>query len=78
MISRLFSHCLLGHGQRITTRIDGVLSYQCERCHQVLGPVLAGQMITNPLRQSVAGQPLIKAKRVTRANVAAWKRSSSR
>lgn len=61
MISRLFSPCLLGHGQRITTRVEGVLSYQCERCHQSLGPVLAGEMITTPLVQDVAGRPNIQA-----------------
>ena len=73
MISRLFSPCLFAHGNPISTRIDGVLSYQCERCHQSLGPVLSGEMITTPLAQVVAGEPTNKARRVTRANVSPWK-----
>jgi hypothetical protein len=78
MISRLFSPCLFSHGQRIQTRIDGVLSYQCERCHQSLGPVLQGEMITTPLAQVVAGEPTNKARRVTRANVSPWKVSAQK
>lgn len=76
MISRLFSPCLFAHGQPIYSRVDGVLGWQCERCHQPLGPVLAGEMITTPLTQSVPGQPDLKARRVTRANVSPWKVSA--
>jgi hypothetical protein len=75
MISRWFSACLFGHGHRITMRREGVLHFACERCHQSIGPVLASEMIADPLPQSVAGAPKIKAQRVTRANVAVWKRS---
>jgi hypothetical protein len=70
--------CLFGHGDRQTTRIDGVLHFTCERCQQSLGPVLAGEMITTPLPQVVAGQPTGKVRRVVRANVTPMRRQSER
>lgn len=73
MPSRWLSPCLFGHGQPVYSRTNGVLSWQCERCQQSLGPVLAGDVIRTPLPQEVAGQPAIKARRVVRQNVAPWK-----
>ena len=57
MIARLFSPCLLGHGDWHYTRINGQLVKECARCQQPLGAVLAGEMIATPLPQNVAGEP---------------------
>lgn len=72
------SLCLFSHGQCITTRVDGVLSYQCERCHQSLGPVLQAEMLKDGPAHSPAkvhGQPKETAQLETprRTNVAPWK-----
>jgi len=74
MISRLFSPCLLGHSTAWHRGPNG--SKLCDRCLQPVGTILSGEMIATPLPQHVAGEPNVKARRVVRANVSTWKRSS--
>ena len=75
-MTRWWSACLFGHGERLYTRdAAGVLTWACDRCQQPLGPVLSGEMITTPLPQDVRGVPPITARRVVKANVATMRRN---
>lgn len=69
LISRLSSPCLLiGHGNLLRTRVDDVLSLECERCHHIQ-PVLASEVITTPLPQVIAGAVTTKARSVSHLSV---------
>ena len=65
LVSRLSSPCLLiGHGNLLMTRVDDVLSLECERCHHIQ-PILASEVITTPLPQVIAGAVTTKAREVS-------------
>lgn len=65
LIGRLSSPCLLiGHGNLLMTRVDDVLSLECERCHHIQ-PILASEVITTPLPQVIAGAVTTKARSVS-------------
>lgn len=65
LIIRLSSPCfLIGHGNFLRTRVDGVLSLQCEHCH-CIQPILDSELITTPLPQVIAGAVTTKARAVS-------------
>ena len=67
-LARLFSPCILGHGDTHHDRnAAGAMIRRCDRCHADLGPILAGEMITTPLIQSVAGVPTGAVRRQVKA-----------
>lgn len=77
MIARLFSPCAFGHGDWHRGRDEqGRLSRICDRCQHPIGLLLAGEMITTPLPQVVAGEPQTVVTRERRNNVTPWKVSS--
>ena len=66
IISRLSSPCfMVGHQHLLITRVDDVLSLQCERCHQIIRPILSSDVITTPLPQVVPGAVTTKARPVS-------------
>ena len=65
-IIKLFSPCfLIGHGHLLITRVDDVLSLECERCHEIVKPILTSSVITTPLPQVVGGSVKTKARPVS-------------
>lgn len=70
IINRLSSPCfLIGHQHLLFTRVDNVLNFECERCHQIVKPILTSEVITTPLPQSVAGAAKIQARRISSKQV---------
>jgi len=67
IITRLFSPCfMIGHQHLLFTRVNNVLNFECERCHQIVKTVLASEVITTPLPQSVSGAVTTKATKAHR------------
>lgn len=66
LINRLSSPCLLiGHGNLLITRVNDALSLECERCHEIVRPILTSSVITKPLPQVVGGAVTTKARYVS-------------
>jgi len=66
LISRLSSPCfLIGHGHLLITRVNDALSLECERCHEIVKPILTSSVITTPLPQVVGGAVTTKARPVS-------------
>lgn len=77
MIARLFSPCALGHGDWHRGRDEqGRPAKLCDRCQHPIGLLLAGEMITTPLPQVVAGEPQTVVTRERRNNVTRIRQSS--
>lgn len=66
LIIRLSSPCfLIGHGNLLITRVNDLLSLECERCHEIVKPILTSSVITTPLPQVVGGAVKTKARAVS-------------
>lgn len=73
LLTRLIGPCPFRHGQTIRSRDPqtGVLVLRCLDCQEPIATVLASQVTRNQAEgpSEVKGQPVMAAKRVTKANI---------